>query len=99
MMRKHASYTYNYALWISLILAVVGFGIILTGSIAQISWALRIGTGLFLLGFAGWGFANGGAFVWGFLRTLHRYGIREFVSHPWSSALYIHPRWRAVDRG
>jgi hypothetical protein len=50
---------------------------------------MTLGACLFLSGFAVWGLANGGAFVWGFLRTVRRDGFRVFVEQPWSSALYV----------
>jgi|SRR6266850_3785051 len=87
--RGHYSTPYGYAIRSLPILFITGFIIALFGSITHRSWAEKLGVGLFLLGGAVWGFANGGAFVWGFLRTVRRYGFREFTAHPWSSALYI----------
>jgi len=84
-MRKAAK-VYDYAIRSILPLCAAGFLIALIGGRP---WAYRTGGALFLLGAAVWGFANGGAFVWGFFRTLHRYGFREFTSHPWSSALFL----------
>jgi len=68
---------------------MLGFVVALSGSVTHRSWAEKIGTLLFFLGCAVWGFANGGAFIWGFLRTVHRHGFREFATHPWLSLLFI----------
>lgn len=88
-MRKPSSNVYGYAIRSITILCVTGFITLLVGHFTHRPWAMTLGTCLFISGFAVWGLANGGAFLWGFLRTVRRDGFRVFVEHPWSSALYV----------
>ena len=88
-MRAPSSSIYGYAIRSIPILCVAGLITVLAGHFTHRPWAMTLGTCLFLSGFAVWGLANGGAFVWGFLRTVRRDGFRVFVEQPWSSALYV----------
>ena len=88
-MRKPPTNAYEYAIRSIPILCTTGLLTVLIGHLMHKPWAMALGTCLFLAGFAVWGLANGGAFLWGFLRTLRRDGFRVFVTHPWSSAFYV----------
>jgi hypothetical protein len=88
-MRKPSSNAYGYAIRSIPILCFAGLATVLVGHFANRRWAMQIGTCLFLSGFAVWGLANGGAFLWGFLHTVRRHGLRVFVEQPWSSTFYM----------
>ena len=88
-MRRPSFNAYEYAIRSIPILCFAGFAILVLHVFTEWRWAMRVGTALFLSGFVVWGFANGGAFVWGFLRTVRRFGFSHFVKHPWSSLAYI----------
>src|SRR5438045_320685 len=88
-MRKPSCNVYGAAIRSIPILCVTGWVTVLVGSLTDRPWAMKLGTCLFLSGFAVWGLANGGAFLWGFLHTVRRDGFRVFVEHPWSSAFYV----------
>ena len=88
-MRTPSSSIYGYAIRSIPILCVTGFITVLVGHFTHRPWAMTVGTCLFLSGLAVWGLANGGAFLWGFLRTVRRDGFRVFVEQPWSSAFYV----------
>lgn len=88
-MRKRSASIYSYAIRSIIWLCVTGWLLGLAGALAERDWLIRLGTGLFLLGFAVWGLANGGGFLWGFVRTVRKSGFRVFVEQPWSSAFYV----------
>ena len=66
-----------------------GFIISCIGFTIGPEWVGRVGTNLFLSGFAVWGLANGGAFLWGFKKSLRQHGLKIFIERPWSSAFYV----------
>jgi hypothetical protein len=88
-MRRPSSNVYEYAIRSFPILCFTGFAILVLSAFTEWRWAMKVGTALFVSGFVVWGFANGGAFVWGFVRTVRRFGFSNFVKHPWSSLFYI----------
>jgi hypothetical protein len=88
-MRSPSSSIYSYAIRSIGILCVAGIITVLVGHFTHRPWAMTLGTCLFFSGFAVWGLANGGAFLWGFVRTVRRDGFRVFVEQPWSSAFYV----------
>lgn len=69
------------------ILCLTGFVVIIAGILAQRSFMMKLGTGLFLAGFAVWGLANGGGFAWGLLLAVREQGFKELRAHPWAMLL------------
>jgi len=61
----------------------------LAGTFAHQDELVQIGTCAFLSLFAGWGFVNGGVFVWGFVQAVRRYGWRMLIENVWASVFYI----------
>jgi hypothetical protein len=86
IMHKRRSTIYGYAIRALPVLFVSGFVTVFVGSYFKNDLVMRIGTGIFLSGVAVWGLANGGAFIWAAARAFHKFGIRDFTTHPWSSA-------------
>jgi len=81
---------FEKAIWCIPILCISGLIIGLIGNIifkSDLAWG--IGSIIFLSGFAVWGLANGGAFVWGFQKSLRERGFKDLREAPLSSALYI----------
>lgn len=88
-MHKPPSKAYEYATRSIPAICITGFITSLTGHLINKPWVATLGVCLFLSGFAVWGLANGGAFLWGFIHTVRQNGFRDFREHPWSSAFYV----------
>jgi acyl carrier protein len=67
------------------IFCLAGFGVIAFGAFVQRSVVMKLGTGLFLFGFAVWALANGGVSVWELIQTVRADGLKELTTRPWST--------------
>jgi hypothetical protein len=59
--------------------------VIAFGAFVQRSVVMKLGTGLFLFGFAVWALANGGVSVWELIQTVRTDGLKELTARPWST--------------
>ncbi len=67
-------------------LCVSGFALIVPGGIFRVAWMLRLGTFLFLLGFAVFFFSFVGALTWNFASTYRETGSKPFREN-WLTSL------------
>lgn len=88
-MKKKSSRIYEIAIRSITPLSFSGLIIVCIGFALKADWIISVGTVIFLSGFAIWGLANGGAFIWGFQKSLRENGIKDLQDYPWSSAFYI----------
>ena len=88
-MKKKSSRIYEIAINSIFPLSLSGLVTVCIGFALKADWIISIGTVIFLSGFAVWGLANGGAFVWGFQKSLRENGIKDLRDYPWSSAYFI----------
>lgn len=63
-------------------LCVTGFVVVVIGALTRHSIMMKIGTALFLSGFAVWGLANGGGLCWTLVCAVREKGFRAVLAHP-----------------
>ena len=88
MLERTAS-TYSTALAVCWWAGVCGFAMALIGAFAHVDALVQAGTCSFLSLFAGWGFVNGGVFVWGFVQAIRRHGWSVLFQSGWASIFYV----------
>jgi uncharacterized membrane protein len=88
-MPKRSSSASEYALRSTPILCVAGIAIAAVGHLAGMPLTRKVGTGIFLCGFAVWCFANGISLLSGLVRTVRRDRFRAFSDEPWSTAFFV----------
>jgi len=79
---------YDWAIQSIPYLCITGWVTALLGAILGRDWAVRLGTCLFLSGFAVWGLANGGGLLWEYIQTIRERGFRVFTEQPLWSFFY-----------
>lgn len=71
------------------VLCFTGFAVIVVGILIPKPIVMKLGTGLFLSGFAVWGLANGGGFAWQLVLLIREKGLKALAAHPWATVFWL----------
>lgn len=92
-MRNPRSSLYDFVIRSLPVVFITGVVTVLIGAYTKHRWLLDVGIGVFFAGGAIWGLANGGFFLWLFVRAARKMGIRyfaaDFSANPFKSALLV----------